>query len=45
MNILLVEDNPADVRLIREMLKDIQALLNEKSTGTFANGLFNNNPN
>jgi len=30
---------------LEEMLKDIQALLNEKSTGTFANGLFNNNPN
>jgi len=29
---------------LEEMLKDIQALLNEKSTGTFANGLFNNNP-
>ena len=27
-----------------EMLKDIEGLLNEKSTGTFANGLFNNNP-
>lgn len=30
---------------LEEMLKDIQALLNEKSTGTFTNGLFNNNPN
>jgi len=28
-----------------EMLKDITGLLNEKTTGNFANGLFNNNPN
>jgi len=30
---------------LEEMTKDIQGLLNEKTTGTFANGLFNNNPN
>jgi len=30
---------------LADMLKDIQGLLNEKTTGTFANGLFNNNPN
>jgi protein SCO1 len=30
---------------ITEMLKDIQVLLNEKSGSTFANGMFNNNPN
>jgi len=30
---------------LEELLKDIQVLLNEKSTGTFTNGLFNNNPN
>ncbi|MBS1563353.1 MAG: SCO family protein, partial [Bacteroidetes bacterium] len=30
---------------LEEMLKDIHGLLEEKTTGTFANGLFNNNPN
>lgn len=30
---------------LAEMLKDIRGLLNEKTTGNFANGLFNNNPN